>query len=263
MKSATIPDFASVTERPGQKATALQLRMLKARYGWAASQAQGADVLEAACGAGLGLDVLARVARSVAAGDLDEANLAAARETYRGSPRIALRTLDALNLPYAADSFDLVLLFEALYYLPSAARFFAEARRVLRDRGRLLIASVNPEWTGFHPSPYSVRYHTAAELARELSVAGFAADIHAGFPERDSWRDRAVDRLRRAAAAGGLIPRTMHGKALLKRMFYGRLERIPARLGPGVIQPEQMTPAAACPDLTRFRVLYAAARKVS
>lgn len=263
MKAVAIPDFSRVTERPGQKASALQMRMLQARYGWAARYAVGADVLEAACGAGLGLGMLARLARSVAAGDLDEANLAAARETYQNAPGISLRRLDAMELPYPEESFDLVLLFEALYYLPSPARFFAEAWRVLRPQGRLLIASVNPAWTGFNPSPYSVYYHTAAELARELEAAGFAAEIQAGFPERDSWRDRAVDWIRRRAAHLRLIPRTMAGKALLKRVFYGRLERLPSQLEAAAIQPEQMTAADECADLSRFRVLYAAARKVS
>ncbi len=261
--TTTIPDFSRVTERPGQKASALQMQMLKARYGWAARYAQAADVLEAACGAAMGLSVLARVARSVTAGDLDETNLAEARSAYAGEPRITLRRLDAMDLPYEAGSFDLLLLFEALYYLPSAAGFFAEARRVLRPGGRLLITCVNPQWSGFNPSPFSVRYLNAADLARLLTEAGFAPEIHAAFPEERTWRDALTGWIRRLAVWLHLIPRTMGNKALLKRLFYGRLETVPAQLGPGVIQPAGLTPLDAAGDLSQYRVLYAAAEKVS
>src|SRR5271156_5958760 len=99
-------DFSKVTELPGQRATRIQMAMLRARYGWAASRAKDADVLEVACGAGLGLAWLTGVARSVEAGDLDATNCELAR----------VRRMDALDLPFKDQSFDLVLLFEALYY---------------------------------------------------------------------------------------------------------------------------------------------------
>ena len=59
MNPALAPSYVAVTERPGQPASRIQLEMLAARYRWAAEQARGKDVLEAACGAGMGLPVLA------------------------------------------------------------------------------------------------------------------------------------------------------------------------------------------------------------
>jgi SAM-dependent methyltransferase len=263
MTPALAPDFSRVTERPGQKASALQMHMLRARYSWAARQARDADVLEVACGAGMGLGLLASAARSVTAGDLDENNLADALEAYGSGPRITLRRLDAMALPFEAASFDLVLLFEALYYLPDAARFFEHARRVLRPGGRLLIVSVNPQWTGFNPSPFARRYATAADLQRELTEAGFVTGVDAAFPESPGRLGAAVDRIRRVAVKLHLIPRTMAAKALLKRLFYGRLEDVPARLGPASIEPAELTPATQAGNLARFRVLYTTARKVT
>ncbi len=91
MNPALAPSYLAVTEQPGQLASRIQLEMLEARYAWAAKQAREKDVLEAGCGAGLGLPVLGRVARSVCAGDVDAENLRAARAAcaracqYRGS----------------------------------------------------------------------------------------------------------------------------------------------------------------------------------
>src|SRR5438132_1334870 len=100
------------------------------RYVWAKGYCDGKDVLEVACGAGPGLRLLARVARSVTAGDYSREVL---KQTDAAHGRVArLQRFDAQFLPFAAGSFDVLLLFEALYYVPAPDRFFAEAKRVLR-----------------------------------------------------------------------------------------------------------------------------------
>jgi len=209
-----------------------------------------------ACGAGLGLGWLATEARRVEAGDIEEQNCRIAQDTYSGESNIGVRQMDAQDLPFEAGSFDLVLLFEALYYLADTPRFLREARRVLRSRGMLLISTVNSEWRGFHPSPFHTRYWTGAELLKALQEAGFEARLSAGFPECDAGAGDLRNRMRRFAARWGFIPRTMRGKALLKRIFYGRLERIPCRLEPVAVALEPMIPVDAGTDLTQYRNLY-------
>ena len=252
-RAARAPDFSSVTEQPSQGATRLQMSMLRTRYGWAADHAAGKDVLEAACGAGLGLGWLAERARRVEAGDIDEDNCRIARATYHGQANLGIGRIDALDLPFEARSFDVVLLFEALYYLPDVAQFLTEAKRVLRADGRLLISTVNCEWSGFHPSPFHTRYWAAGELVEKLQQAGFEARAFAAFPERDARGLRNL--LKTMAARGGCLPRTMRGRAVLKRIFYGPLERIPPRLGATELR-ERMIPANRAADLTRYRNLY-------
>jgi len=261
MQPALRPDFSTVTEQPAQAASRLQLAMLSARYGWAASQAANKDVAEIGCGAGLGLGWIARVARSVEAGDLNEENCRTARETYAGRANIRIRPMDALRLPFGGQSLDLVLLFEAIYYLPDAEGFFREAWRVLRPGGTLLISTVNREWSGFNPSPFHTRYFSSSELADALARHGFAARIGAGFAEDEGFAGRLVGGVRRAAVAARLIPRTMAGKAFLKRLFYGPLAKIPRELEPVPLTPRAPFPAGPGMDLTGYRTLYAEARK--
>jgi 2-polyprenyl-3-methyl-5-hydroxy-6-metoxy-1,4-benzoquinol methylase len=235
------------------------MAMLQTRYGWAARHAEDKDVLEVACGAGLGLGWLARAARSVEAGDLDEANCRLAQATYAGYRKIRVRLMNAMSLPFGKESLDLVLLFEALYYLADVEQFFHHARRVMRIGGKLLLATVNPEWRGFNPSPFSSRYLSAEELKKALLACGFETRLLAGFPEQSDW----ISGVRRAAVAVGWMPKTMTGKALLKRLFYGPLESIPRQLEPDGVKPEAMTAVSGALDLGNYRILYAEAAKNS
>jgi ubiquinone/menaquinone biosynthesis C-methylase UbiE len=254
--------YFAVTEQPGHQASAIQLEMLEARYSWAAKQAGGKDVLEAACGAGMGLAALAGVARSVEAGDVDAENLRSARAVCSRNPRIKVREFDAGELPFASESFDLVLLFEAIYYLPDVRRFFHEVQRVLRKGGALLIVTVNPEWSGFNSSPLKTRYWSAGDLLAALEEAGFAAQVQGAFPEPGGWTASAIRVVRSAAVALHLIPRTMRGKARLKRIFYGRLRAVPQQLASRG-RSAQLEELQGGPYDRRYRVLYATARKAA
>jgi SAM-dependent methyltransferase len=263
-KVARARDFSGVTELPRQGATHMQMSMLRARYGWAAQHTAGKDVLEVACGAGLGLGWLAQRARRVAAGDVDEKNCRIAREAYRGQVNIQVERMDALELPFKSGTFDLALLLEAQYYLTDLPRFLAEAQRVLRPGGTLLISTVNCEWSEFHPSFLHTRYWTAVELLQALADAGFETRLCAGFPERDRGKRDLRRRLKAVASHLGCIPRSMRAKAILKRIFYGQLDHIPPRLDACAPFPAQtvepMIPVNGGTDLTRYRTLYLEAR---
>jgi len=259
--AAVQPDFTTITEAPDQRATADQLRMLYTRYDLARRYCAGGDVLEVACGAGIGLGLLAVRGGSVVGGDIEEINCRVARQTYDGSPRIAIRRLDAENLPFPDRSFDVVVLFEALYYLPRPERFFNEARRVLRPGGALVVSTVNCQWPGFNPSPFSTKYFEAGELAEILTTRGFEAHLLAGFPEDPGGLIRRCVRLiRRAAVRLQVIPKTMKGKEWLKRIFYGKLIPLPRRLTEGMLEPEPLVEVSHATDVRRYRMLYAIAR---
>lgn len=233
--------------------------MLAARYALAGLLCEARDTIEVGCGPGIGLGYLARRARRVVGGDFDEQLVRIARSHY--GQRVRLLRLDAQRLPFASASADLVILFEALYYLAQPERFVQEARRVLRPAGLLLISQVNPAWQGFNSSPYSVRYLTAPQLRELLASAGFEVELYAGFlADSTGWRGRALAAARRAAVALHLIPQTMKGKERLKRLLYGPLRPLPAELQDPVeaFRPE---PVPAGEPVPRFKVLYAVGRR--
>lgn len=235
--------------------------MLFTRYHFASRYSQGKDVLEVACGPGIGLGYLGRSARQVVGGDYDEAMLRGARAHYRD--RAPVLRIDAHVLPFAAQTFDVVILFEAVYYLQHPRRFIRETHRVLRPQGVLLVSTVNREWMGFNPSPYTFRYFSAPELAALLQEEGFDVELFGGFPaQAASPNGRILAAVRRAAVRLHLIPRSMKGKEVLKRFIYGRLTPLPPEAVDGMAPLSPLT-ALRNGDLTRgWKVLYAVGRLV-
>lgn len=229
MQSAMTTDFTNVTEIPGLGATAEQLERLYHRYGTAAENSVDKRVLEVACGAGMGLGVLAARARYLVGGDFTRNLVNMAHRHYKGATRLV--QLDAHNLPFKDSSFDTIVFFEAVYYLQDVEAFLSECGRVLGERGEVIICTVNPEWSDFNASPHSVRYYSAADLRRLLEQSGFDAEVYGAFSTVvDSMTRKAVSYIRRAAVSMRLVPRSMKGKELLKRLFYGKLTSIPASI---------------------------------
>lgn len=240
-------DYSTVTETPDTKASGEQLRRLYTRYRFASAFCSKRNILEVACGAGIGLGYLAGLASTVEAGDIDESNLGFARRTYRDRTNITIRKLDAHHLPYGDASFDVVILYEAIYYLQQPETFLMEARRVLRAGGTIIIGSVNKRWSDFHPSPHSCRYFSASELVELLKGAGFAAFALFGDSKVGdrTVRTTIVSLLRRAAASLHLIPGTMKGRQFLKRVFFGELHAVPREITDGIVEYAPPVPLAA------------------
>lgn len=213
-------DYTAITEMPGSLVTEEQRARLCQRYDLARGYAAGRRVLEVACGAGLGLGMVAEKARWLVGGDYTAEPLAAAQAHYRGV--VPLVRLDAHQLPFADGSFDLVLCFEAIYYFPRPLEFLTECRRVLAADGLLLIGSENKRWPHFVPGPLSVAYYSTAELATMLAQTGFVAvEAMGAFPVRQltPWqRGRAW--LRRRVTATGLFQRWPQAREWLKPLVY-------------------------------------------
>jgi SAM-dependent methyltransferase len=251
-------DFRAVTELPDTPISREQLERLVNRYTWASSYCRGRDVVEAGCGIGPGLGMLAGVARSLEAGDYCRANLDLAGRHYNS--RIRLLEFNAEAMPFADNSKDVIILFEAIYYLPQPERFLAECVRVLREGGQVLLATANKDLWDFHPSPYSHAYFGVVELGSIFAQFGFSC-IFFGFQPVDHSpvRQRLLRPLKRAAVMSGIMPKTMKGKRWLKRIVFGRQAAMPAELvfdAPGYEAPQPIGPDG--PD-RRHKIIYCAA----
>jgi len=249
-------DFSEIAEVAGRHVTREALSMLYTRYEFAATLAEGRDVLEVACGCGPGLGYLAQRARRVIGGDYTAPLLAQANRHYKET--IPLVRLDAHALPFRSASFEAVLLYEALYYLGEPRRFVEETGRVLRRPGCLVVSTVNCEWADFIPSALSTRYFSGLELTSLLNDHGFKTALYGAFPvTRNSAKDWIVSLLRRAGVQLHLIPSTMKGKEVLKRLFLGKLVMFPAEVASAMAPYCSPTPLEPGVPVRDFKMLFA------
>lgn len=252
-------DFSTVTELAGDEITAEQLNRLCHRYYWAGAFCAGKDAIEAACGTGPGLGYLSGLARSLRAGDYTPSILMLAKRHY--GDRVDLRQFDAQAMPFPDGSADSIILFEALYYLPDAAQFVNECRRILRPGGYVLIATANKDLYDFNPSPHSYRYYGVVELQDLFGRSGFAVECFGYLSIHEvSLRQRVLRPVKKLAVRLGLIPGTNSGKKLLKRVVFGSMTKMPAEITADMIPfspPKALAPNK--PD-REHKVIYCAAR---
>lgn len=222
--------YSTVTELPGNYAHRDQIAAIETRYMWASEFCIGKDVLEIACGAGLGLGLLKQVSKSLVACDIDDNVLNYARSNFKGSD-VNIIKVDAKNLCFQDQQFDVILCFEAIYYFESLSHFIKQVKRVLKPNGILLITSVNPQWLEFNPSPFSTNYYNIKDLVNLLESQNFKTVTSICFQSADrTLFQKFTICVRKIAIKFGLIPKTMKGKAFLKKLFYGKLQKIPNKI---------------------------------
>ncbi len=185
-----------------------------ARYRFAARFAGHARVLDAGCGSGYGTAELANAATVVGI-DISAGAVAHARRAF-SRPGVAFLQSACESLPFAAASFDLVVAFEVIEHLEGWQQMLAEACRVLRPSGVLLVSTPNKAWynesrAAAGPNPYHVR---------EFEYLEFKAALEAVFPHVHLWSQN-------------------HSEAIAF---------VPASTGPGVLD----APAASAPEHAHF-----------
>jgi ubiquinone/menaquinone biosynthesis C-methylase UbiE len=224
--------YSEVTEISGSKVSREQVQRMYTRYRFASDFSKNKDVLEVACGSGQGLGYLANIAKRVVGVDIDQKLLDQAKKQYNKRGDIQLYQADAAKLPFNENSFDVIIMYEAIYYLPEPEKFICEARRVLRDKGILLVCSANCELSSFNPSPFSFKYFSASGLFDLLNKMGFLNISILGDCKVDVWslKARVLSFIKKQAVNLHLIPKTMKGKELFKRIFMGELVSMPAEI---------------------------------
>lgn len=105
----------------------------------------GSRILECGCGPGwLWRSNLAALPPGchITLTDLSDGMVAEAREALAASGHdFHFRTADIQDLPFADDSFDVVIANHMLYHVPERAQALAEVRRVLAENGRFYAAT--------------------------------------------------------------------------------------------------------------------------
>lgn len=99
-------------------------------------------VLDIASGDGVMAELLASIASEVVCIDISEKVVAAGRKRLVGRANVEFRTGDMHQLPFKDRDFDTVLLMHALTYTDRPEKVLAEASRVLKPGGMLLLVTL-------------------------------------------------------------------------------------------------------------------------
>lgn len=110
-------------------------------------------VLELACGTGMFSFQLAKNAKSWEATDFSENMIEEAKKLYAKKDTIeglSFSVKDATNLPYEDNSFDAVMIANALHIMPEPEKALVEINRVLKEDGLMFAPTfVHGEGVGF------------------------------------------------------------------------------------------------------------------
>jgi SAM-dependent methyltransferase len=210
---AAAPDLEYTGERivPGKTEEPL-FREHEARYLFAGRYVAGKEVLDIACGSGVGTDYLRRAGAASCYGiDIDTRAIEYAKATYS---RCRFAQGDALRIALPDNSVDVVVSFETIEHVSDCRKFIFECKRVLRSSGLLVCSTPNRSlYRWLQKNPYHVREFTAREFGSLLSehfseVALFSQAI-AVFPLylARHFTARTLDRLRLKRLARKIIPR--------------------------------------------------------
>jgi ubiquinone/menaquinone biosynthesis C-methylase UbiE len=241
--------------------------MMFTRYATAASLAANRRVLELGCGAGQGFGLLTESATQVVGGDYSMALLKLAKKHF--GFRVPLVRLSAEALPFNDSTFDLVLFFEASYYVRDMEKAFDDIARVLAPGGTVLFVNANPQRTDFIRSPHSVHYHTAEEFRAALRQRGFHVTLSGAFPAKalpSGARSHVVSSLisfaRRMLEAVRLVPTTLKGRARLKKLLYSKMSVVPPELHAGFANIADIAPLDVHSP-SDYKVIYVQGTRVA
>ena len=125
-------------------------------------------VLELATGTGLIAKQIVNAAAHIEATDASAEMIAEAKQDNR-SAKLHFSVQDMFRLPYVEESFDVVIVSNALHIVPQPEKTLAEIRRVLKDDGVLIAPTF-----------------THAENSFSGKVRAFFMKL-AGFPLHSRW----------------------------------------------------------------------------
>ena len=105
---------------------------------------QGMKVIELGCGTGdmwKGQEDLIDSCAGLVLSDFSEGMLENAKANLGEKPGLEYRVIDIQNIPFADESFDVVIANMMLYHVPDIARGLSEVRRVLKKGGAFYCAT--------------------------------------------------------------------------------------------------------------------------
>ena len=147
-----------------------------------------------------------------------------------------LNKFDAHEFPHEDNSKDVIIIFEAIYYLNSFKKFINECKRVLRKNGILLIATANKDLYDFNPSPFTYKYYGVTELNSILRKNGFETNCYGHLSTYSvSIIQKLLRPIKKIAINLNIVPKSMTAKKILKKIVFGGLVSLPHEIKEGML----------------------------
>ena len=165
-----------------EKAMRLDQKYYQYMYDRIPTKIKDKKVLEIATGPGLLAKHVAYASKSMIATDYSEGMI---KEACKGeySEKLKFEVADATNLPYPDNSFDVVLIANALHVMPSPEKALSEINRVLRNEG-ILIA---PNFVGHKKGAVSKLWSGILKIAGIKFEHQWTSDEYLEWLEKNGW----------------------------------------------------------------------------
>lgn len=230
-----------------------------ASYRFAGKFANGKKVLDFGCGSGYGSEIISRSAASITAVDVSQDAIEYAKHHHQQS-NITFSLVQPGRLPFADESFDVVLSVQVIEHVEDDATYVREALRVLRHSGLFIIFTPNRRsrlfpfqrpWNRWHVREYDaeglaelfrtgdcrvqVRYLSAVGSLRSITLARFMRTKWLTLPFTlswwpNAWRLSALNFLHRfprlKEAKGGRSPKFSESDVVINDIAEGAFDLI-------------------------------------
>ncbi len=157
---------------------------------------KGKRVLDIGCGTGRVIGMLREKGAEIVALDISEEMIIAAGRKF---PDVECVVGDSDNLPFADESFDLVLGLFWIVHLGDLKASFDEVYRVLKKGGRFILSNINqkkaPKLTTKSGKNIVIEsyYHMPAKVAEALEYAYFDVVRDEYIYEKDVWVNQILE----------------------------------------------------------------------
>ena len=158
-------------------------KVYKAMYNRIPKVIQGKDVLEIATGPGLLAKHVAHTANKMIATDYSDGMIAEARKGEYPE-NLTFEVADATNLPFDDNSFDVVLIANALHVMTNPEKALKEIDRVLKYKG-ILIA---PNFVNHKNSFISSIWSGILKIVGVKFEHQWKTEEYKGFLEKNGWK---------------------------------------------------------------------------
>jgi len=249
-------NYFNLTEIPEDDIPMEQLLRIVQRYSFSYTHSQNKNVLEIGSGPGIGANLLSKNAKSYKGIDVDK-NLV--EIALKNNPQINFETISDKDFFLKNHKkFDLIIIYETIYYIEDLKNLFSKIYDVLSSNGMLIICTANKNLLDFNSSIKTYVYPDILDievLSRDkFNILSYYGGIALN---QVSFRQKILRPLKFLASKLNLIPKDMRGKKFLKKLFFGNhFTKMPKNIEYNEISLKKMKKLNNNDKDTKHKVLY-------